>query len=214
MALDQREQRRHRERNRASTTRPGRGAAARFTHQRMKACHQQWRSVFGRGGNGRVISENCTIRAGVGPTATTTRFDRAAGGAIRAFEQRERASVPHMDGGELQRPLVYLRDTLGFDEVKAYVQHGGASTAPLEVRRERIHESPSTKESGSSSSIGHSRSSACSNRSSGTAGTSGPGSSPRARRCHWTPDGRDERPTSSGGSSADRRACAAHWRNV
>ena len=43
---------------------------------------------------------------------------------------------------------------------------------------------PSTNDSGSSPSIGHSRSSACSKRSSGTAGTSGAASSPRASRCH------------------------------
>ena len=66
------------------------------------------------------------------------------------------------------------------------------NTAAPRPRRSRCAASgsinrPSTKESGSRPSIGHSRSIACSKRSSGTTGRSGRGSSPRASRCHRTP---------------------------
>ncbi len=137
-------------------------------------------------GSGRVSSENWTTRPGVGSTATTTRSMAAAGRMRFEIEQRQRAQRPRVAHRrrQLQRPLVHARASTRCRRT--------CSTAAPRSRRSRCADSgsssrPSTNDSGSSPSIGHSRSSACSKRSSGTAGTSGRASSPRASRCHSTP---------------------------
>ena len=89
-------------------------------------------------GSGRVMSEYCRTRAGVGSTATTTRSMAACGRMRLEIEQRERAQrarVAHRRR-QLQRPLVRgLRH-----EVQPHVEHRRAAIAAFEVGRQRLDE--------------------------------------------------------------------------
>ncbi len=164
-------------------------------------------------GSGRVSSENWSTRAGVGSTATTTRSIAAAGGcdsrSSSASVRRVRAS--RIGAGNCSERSCTARVTRCSRT---------CSTAAPRPRRSRWAESgsisrPSTNDSGSSPSIGHSRSSACSKRSSGTAGRSGRGSSPRARRCHRTPSCPSRAARASAGKAATSpKVRSPHRRNV
>ena len=137
-------------------------------------------------GSGRVSSENCTTRAGVGSTATVTRSMAAAGG----FDSRSsNASVRSVRESRIGTGNCSDRSCTSRVVPSVLIKCSRTcSTAAPRSRCTRCASSdsisrPSTNDSGSSSSIGHSSSSVCSNRSSGTEGTSGRPSSPRARHC-------------------------------
>ena len=135
-------------------------------------------------GNGRASSENWTMRPGVGSTATVTRSMAAGGG----FDSRSsKASVRAYARRELQPAIATIarapRVVPSVLIMQMHVEHSGAAVTLLKVRLELIHQTPEHEGQRLGSSMGHSRSSDCSNRSSGTAGTSGHVSSPRARRC-------------------------------
>ena len=137
-------------------------------------------------GSGRVSSENCTMRAGVGSTATVTRSMAAAGG----FDSRSsNASVRSVRASRIGTGNCSERSCTSRVVPSVLIKCSRTcSTAAPRSRCTRCASSdsisrPSTNDSGSSSSIGHSSSSVCSNRSSGTEGTSGRPSSPRARHC-------------------------------
>ena len=151
-------------------------------------------------GSGRVNSEYWRSRAGVGSTATHTRSIAAAGGCD---SRSKRASVRRVRASRMGVGSCSVRSCT----VRVTRCSRTCRTAAPRPRRSRCAASgsinrPSTKESGSRPSIGHSRSIACSKRSSGTTGRSGRGSSPRASRCHRTPCCPSRAAMASGGNAA------------
>ncbi len=94
-------------------------------------------------GSGRVSSENWTMRAGVGSTATVTRSMAAAGG----FDSRSSsASVRSVRASRIGTGNCSDRSCTSrvvpsvLIKMQSHVQHGRAAIALLQVRLERLHQ--------------------------------------------------------------------------
>ena len=151
-------------------------------------------------GCARSSSDHCTMRPGVGSTRTTTRSMAAVGGCD---SRSSRMSVRSVFGSRMGAGSCSVRVWVSRVVRRSSVC---STAAPRSARSRRTASGsstrPSTNESGSRPSIGHSSSSEASNGSSGTSGTSGARSSPRAACCQRGPSGPRRDDNSTAGRAA------------